>query len=117
VEQGCNLVAPTTCSGGVNQGGFTNPGLDNIGNVRFNSYRGPKFFTSDMALTKSFSIWESVQTKLRMDAYNAFNHINAGNPSGNIESDGSIGGQAQGCNQTGASCGPRQLEFSLRVQF
>jgi hypothetical protein len=51
-----------------------------------------------------------------MDAFNAFNHITAGNPGGNIESVGSIGGEGGGCG-SGNDCGPRQLEFSLRTQF
>jgi hypothetical protein len=96
-------------------GAFANPGLDNIGNAGINTYRGPTFFTSDMALTKAFTIWESVETKFRMDAYNVFNHINPGNPGGSIESSGTISGEAAGC--VGSTCGPRQLEFSLRVQF
>jgi hypothetical protein len=45
-----------------------------------------------------------------MDAFNAFNHINPGNPGGSIESEGTISSLAPG-SQT------RQLEFSLRVQF
>jgi len=96
-------------------GNFANPGLDTIGNAGINTYRGPTFFTSDMALTKAFSIWESVETKFRMDAYNVFNHINPGNPGGNIESTGTISNEAAGC--VGSTCGPRQMEFSLRVQF
>jgi hypothetical protein len=96
-------------------GVFTNPGLDTIGNVRGNSYRGPRFFTSDMGITKAFTIHESIVAKFRMDAYNVFNHINPGNPSGNVESAGTISGEANGC--VGSTCGPRQLEFSLRVQF
>ncbi len=95
---------------------FTNPGLDHIGNVKGNTYVGPSFWSSDLAITKAFSIWENVQTKFRMDAFNAFNHINPGNPGGNIESDGTITSEANGCFPNG-SCGPRQLEFSLRVQF
>ncbi|HUN82772.1 MAG TPA: TonB-dependent receptor [Terracidiphilus sp.] len=91
-------------------GVFKNPGLDTIGNVGFNTYRGPGFFNTDMAITKAFTIWENVVTKFRMDAFNAFNHINPGNPGGNIESTGSIGGE-------GAGGAPRQLEFALRVQF
>ena len=98
----------------LGDGTFINPGLDHFGNAGINTYRGPKFFTSDMALTKAFSIWESVETKFRMDAYNVFNHINAGNPGGNISS-GGIGGEAAGC--VGSTCGPRQVELSLRVQF
>jgi len=101
-------------------GVFVNPGLDNIGNTGYNSVRGPSFFTEDIGLTKAFTIWENVVTKFRMDAFNAFNHINPGNPGGGIEGKpgteaGTITSEANGC--VGSTCGPRQLEFSLRVQF
>lgn len=101
-----------TLGGGV----FSNPGLDNFGNAGLNTYRGPRFFSTDMAITKAFTIHESIVTKFRMDAFNAFNHITAGNPGGNIESIGTITGEGGGCG-AGNDCGPRQLEFSLRVQF
>jgi hypothetical protein len=95
---------------------FSNPGLDNYGNAGLNTYRGPTFYSTDMAVSKSFTIWESVAAKFRMDAFNVFNHITAGNPSGNIESAGTISSEGSGCGP-GADCGPRQLEFSLRLQF
>jgi hypothetical protein len=91
-------------------GVFANPGLDTIGNVGRNTYFGPSYFNDDMGLTKTFTIHESVAVKFRMDAFNAFNHINPGNPGGNIESDGTI----SGLSPAGT---PRQLEFALRVQF
>ena len=91
-------------------GVFLNPGLDTIGNVKRNTYFGPAFFNDDLAIVKAFTIHENVVTKFRMDAFNAVNHINPGNPGGNIESDGIITGQ-------GAGGSPRQLEFSLHVQF
>ena len=100
----------------LGDGTFVNPGLDNFGNSGINSYRGPRFFSTDLALTKAFNVWENIAVKFRMDAFNAFNHITAGNPGGNIESIGSIGGEGGGCGQ-GNDCGPRQLEFSLHVQF
>jgi Carboxypeptidase regulatory-like domain/TonB dependent receptor-like, beta-barrel len=109
-----SLTNPTDVAHGT--GIFLDPGLDNFGNAGLNTYRGPRFFTTDMAITKAFPIRESVVAKFRMDAFNAFNHITAGNPSGNIESEGTIGGEGSGCG-VGADCGPRQLEFSLRVQF
>jgi hypothetical protein len=89
---------------------FTDPGLDTIGNVPRNSYFGPHFYNVDLSLQKSFGIWEHVETKFRMDAVNAFNHINPGNPGGNIQSAGTITGEAPGP-------GPRQLEFSLSLKF
>ena len=91
-------------------------GLDHFGNAGLNTYRGPSFFSTDMAFTKAFTIHESIVTKFRMDAFNTFNHITAGNPGGNIESTGTITGEGGGCGP-GNDCGPRQLEFSLRVQF
>ncbi len=48
----------------------------------------PSFFNTDLAITKAFTIHENIVTKFRMDAFNAFNHINPGNPGGNIESEG-----------------------------
>jgi hypothetical protein len=89
---------------------WTNPGLDNIGNVQRNSYFGPHYFNMDLGLVKAFPIWESVVLKFRFDAFNAFNHINPGNPGGNIQGTGTITGEAPGV-------GPRQLEFSLHLQF
>jgi len=92
--------------------GFSRPGLDQLGTSGHNNYFGPKFFNTDLSLQKTFAIWEHVVTKFRFDAYNAVNHINPGNPGGNIESasGGQITGEAPGP-------GPRQLEFSLHVQF
>ena len=48
--------------------GFSAPVLDEIGNVRRNTYFGPHFWNTDLSLQKSFSIWEHVETKFRMDA-------------------------------------------------
>lgn len=109
-----DLTDPIDVAAGT--GIFTPTTLDNFGNGGLNTYRGPSFFGTDMAITKSFTVWESVVTKFRMDAFNAFNHITAGNPGGGIESGGTITGEGGGCG-AGNDCGPRQLEFSLRVQF
>ena len=109
----CNGVAqPTLETPGI----FQNPGLDHFGNQGLNNYRGPTFFSTDAAITKAFTIHENIAFKFRMDAFNVFNHITAGNPGGNVESTGTIGGEGGGCG-AGNDCGPRQLEFSMRVQF
>jgi hypothetical protein len=89
---------------------WTNPGTDNVGNVGRNTETGPYFYNADFALTKAFAVWERVNIKFRMDAFNGLNHINAGSPGGSINSGGGIGGEAPGP-------GPRQLEFSLHAQF
>jgi hypothetical protein len=92
---------------------FTAPGLDQIGNVGRNSVFGPHLFNTDIAVQKNFPIKENLLFQFRMDAFNAFNHINFGKPGGNIEQSGSITAGAGVDN----SANPRQLQFSARVQF
>ena len=98
---------------------FTFPGLDKIGNAGANTYFGPNFFNADMAITKGFDVWESVAVKFRMDAFNAFNHINAGGPNGDVLGGNSAKAGDLAGNITGQAPGSqaRYLEFSLRVQF
>jgi Carboxypeptidase regulatory-like domain/TonB dependent receptor len=92
-------------------GTFSFAGLDNIGNAGNNNYTGPSFFNTDMSLSKTFTIHESVAAIFRFDTFNTFNHINAGNPNTtNIFSSGPISGQA-------AAATARYLTFSGRVQF
>ncbi len=91
---------------------FTAPGLDQIGSSGRNSVFGPHFFTGDLAVQKNFPIHEDLVAQFRVDGYNAFNHINFAVPNGNIEQGGSITG---GPFPTGTM--PRQLQFSLRLQF
>jgi len=92
---------------------YTAPGLDQIGSVGRNSVFGPHFFNTDISVLKNFPIKESVSLQLRMDAFNAFNHINFGLPGGNIQQSGSI---TNGPGVDG-SANPRQLQFAARVQF
>jgi hypothetical protein len=96
------------------------PGLDTIGNAGYNSYRGPSFFNTDLGIVKAFTIHEGIAAKFRMDAFNPFNHINAGNP-GNTDVFGSAttptGTPIGDINGEAAGAAPRQLEFSMRVQF
>ncbi|MFT4114570.1 carboxypeptidase regulatory-like domain-containing protein [Silvibacterium sp.] len=108
-------------NGGVASGtlpvGFSDPGLDMIGTAGRNDALGPRFFNTDIALQKNFPIHESLFAQFRVDAYNAFNHINSG-----------FGGSGAGVNidqgpqyvtASTAEFGqnPRQLQFSLRLQF
>jgi len=89
---------------------FTDPGLDNIGSNGRNTYWGPSFYNADISVQKTFAIWEKVGLKARADAYNALNHINPANPQGNVQSPGTINGEAPGP-------GPRYLELSLKATF
>ena len=122
-----NSVVPSghnLCDGG-SYGGFTCAGLDQIGNAGRNDAFGPGFFNTDMSLQKNFPIHESILGQFRVDAYNTFNIVSSGNPGGGGGATASIEGpgfinSGSGSNQfPGYAPGaqPRQLQFSLRVQF
>ena len=105
--------------------GFTCAGLDQIGNAGRNDKFGPSFFNTDLAIQKDFPIHESLFLQFRMDAFNAFNIVSAGNPGGgsgstsSIETTGYINSGDGSSQFPGYAPGaqPRQLQFSLRVQF
>ncbi len=106
------------CTAGAGAGGFSCSGLDGIGDGGRNNAWGPRFFNSDMSLMKNIALMERYTVQFRMDAYNAFNHINLGNPNGQIDSPsaGSIGGGPYPAG-TGGTTNPRQLQFTLHVAF
>jgi len=112
----CLVTRPTS-------GGFSLPACGQIGNVRRNSYRGPRGFYSDMALAKTFSITERYKAQFRFDAYNVFNHpvlafsstqgntcIDCGGDSGRIS-------DIENNNSPGSPTGMRQLQFGVRFTF
>jgi outer membrane receptor protein involved in Fe transport len=106
------------CNSASVTGGFTCPGLDQIGNIRRNTAFGSNFINSDMSLMKNVSIYERVTAQFRFDAFNAINHINFSTPNGAIDqtSSGAItsGPYPTG---TGGTTNPRQLQFTLHLQF
>ena len=95
-----------------NYGPFSYPALDQIGNSPRDSFRGPGEWNADISLSKTFPIHENVVGEFRVDAFNAFNHINPGNPNAGIDSPS--GGQitSMATNTT-----PRQLVFAAKITF
>lgn len=92
---------------------FAIPAVDQIGTAGRDTGWGPRFFNTDLSIQKNFLIRERVTFQLRADGFNAFNHINFGNPGGNLDQPGGI---SSGPFPDG-SANPRQLQFSARVQF
>jgi hypothetical protein len=110
----CTLARPVS-------GPFALPACGQIGNVGFNSYRGPHAFYDDMALSKNFTITERVRAQFRFDAYNVFNHPVLGVDHLNTCVDcGTQGGQIsdiESDSAPGAPVGMRQLQFGVKVIF
>lgn len=84
-------------------------GVYTEGTLGRNAFRGPGLINMDIALAKHFKFWERLDTELRMDAFNAFNHTNFGNPNTNIFSP--LFGQVS------TTQGPRVLQIALHFRF
>ena len=91
------------------------------GTLGRNAFRGPGDINMDLALAKHFKFFEDkLDAELRMDAFNVFNHVNWGNPSGtcspstcspitNIES--------PEFGQVTTTLGPRIVQIALHIRF
>jgi hypothetical protein len=93
-------------------GPFSFPSLGQVGNSPRNSFWGPGMWNADISLSKSIPIRETVTGEFRVDAFNALNHINPGNPVSAIDSP--VGGKilSMATNTT-----PRQLVFAAKIRF
>lgn len=70
---------------------FTPNPLGTYGNSPRNGFVGPKFFNIDAAFSRSFPVHDRLALQLRLEAFNALNHPNFGNPSASVNSPTSFG--------------------------
>jgi hypothetical protein len=100
-------------------GPFTDAGSGNLGNVGYNSMRGPSGFYSDLSVMKNIPITERVKAQFRMDAFNVFNHpVYAF--SGNNGANGCVdcqGGNNGKITDIEGGTTMRELQFALRFTF
>jgi hypothetical protein len=72
----------------LNPAAFVSAGAS-LGNTGRNAFTGPGFFSTDISLSRGFSLpWlgESGRLTVRADAYNMLNHANLGNPDSTLGS-------------------------------
>jgi outer membrane receptor protein involved in Fe transport len=86
-----------------------------LGNVRRNSLPGPGTFDMDFSIIKNTKITERLNMQFRAEAFNVLNHFNLGAPSGGVNLVSSAGGESLGSQAPIVT--PRQIQFSLQLQF
>lgn len=94
-----------------NTSAFTSAGMTTgIGNAPPGDIIGPGYYDWDFSLRKSFRLpKEGMRLLFQFDAFNAFNHVNYGNPSTTVTS------SSFGTITTNQP--PRQLQFGLKFTF
>ena len=54
--------------------------IGTYGNIGKDSLRGPRLFTTDLALLKNGKVGKRASYEFRAEFFNAFNNVNFGNP-------------------------------------
>ncbi len=79
------------------------------GNAQRDVAIGPRSFTTNISLVKSFRVVEGQSVNLRFEAFNLFNNVNFGLPNG------SFGGSSFG--QITSAGDPRVVQLAIRYRF
>jgi hypothetical protein len=88
---GSGCLTSTTATAELNTNGCTRgpwsrPAAGTFGNVARNSFFGPHAFNMDASLSKQFHLTERFGAQFRADLFNAFNHVNLGQPNATVDS-------------------------------
>jgi len=107
-------VAPLATNGQIN-GPYQRPQVEQFGDIPYNGFWGPGYFSTDLALSKAFNLYESLSMKFEVQARNVFNHANLANPSNTCIDCAGNGQVTDILGGTFASM--RQLQFVARFSF
>jgi hypothetical protein len=108
----------------VNYAALTLPATDNadgslaspFGDSRRNPGRTPAYYSTDMALNKTFGTpVESLKVQFRAEAYNVFNHTNLYLPSSGLG--GTLGDNPSSAGTITSTFEPRIFQFGLKVIY
>jgi hypothetical protein len=105
-------ATPLLNANGCTRGPWSRPAAGTFGNVARNSFFGPHYFNTDASLSKRFAISERVNAQFRAEAFNVFNHVNLGQPNGQVDSP--TAGQIFALQSLAQM---RKWQFGLRVGF
>jgi len=70
---------------------YVQPANGQFGTTKVGDLRGPGYQAYDLSLFKNFPLFREQTLGFEMDAYNAFNHVNWGNPGSSAGSPGNFG--------------------------
>ncbi len=103
-------AATTTCVSYLDPTAFSKPAPDTFGNVKKDSFVGPRYVNWDASLTRGFGLGrEGTELRFRAEYFNLLNHTNLGNP--NLQQTSTSFGRIT------SDISPRIAQMSLKVVF
>jgi len=88
---------------------FPIPVKGSDGTLGRNVFIGPSFSETDLSLSKKFALTERFKLEFRMEAFNAFNHVNLSAPSTDLSS--------SNFGKSTSTLLPRQFQAAVRMTF
>ncbi len=98
-------------------GPYARPAAGTFGNLGRDTLWGPGLWNADLSLAKNFNLTERVHFQLRAEAYNAFNHVNLGQPDSCVDCQDGNAGTISSTLSSQDGTTMRRLQFSGRFSF
>lgn len=89
---------------------FPKPARGTDGALGRNTFRGPRQFTNDVAVTRNLRLGERLALQFRTEAFNLFNTVSLALPNSDLSVPGAFG-------KSTTAFDPRQIQIGLRFQF
>jgi len=115
--EGCLSTASPTAllnANGCTRGPWNRPAAGTFGNATRNGFLGPQFFNMDASASKKFQFSERIQGQFRAELFNAFNHVNLGQPGASVPANGSTSASFGVITSASAM---RKMQFGLQLTF
>jgi len=94
----------------INPAAFALPDMSTIGNVGHNSIVGPRTWSFDIGLSRTFNVREMQRLEIRAEAFNVLNSFRPGAPTVSSLTSNTFG-------QIRTSLDPRIMQFALKYVF
>jgi hypothetical protein len=115
VGKGSHWDWATAGKGYFNTAAFTNNAAGTFGNSGKNIMFGPREFTADAAIMKSWSLVAGTKLQFRWEAFNVTNHPSFGNPTGDYGN--TVGWGNYGIIGNVGNVPPRVMQGALKLTF
>jgi hypothetical protein len=90
------------------------------GNLGRNVFTGPRYYNTDLNLSKNFALTERFNLQFRAECYNIFNRIQFDNPGSNSDTTslpGTFGQSLSTITQADGTTSARQIQLALKLRF
>ena len=107
------------CIQWLNPAAFAIPALGNYGTLGRENVIGPGMVQLNVALSRTFAVWEKKTIQVRAEAFNLPNHVNFANPTNSLSSPtfGQINADISGNNGLSNSGDPRIIQVAMKFVF